>query len=70
MFGVCLGPSYHKVVKFKIFGDMKKLLAKQTSVGFGRADCRLLKDPVSKVSSESAFEGIGVQKCWSIFKNI
>lgn len=25
MFGVCLGPSYHKVMKFKIFGDMKKL---------------------------------------------
>lgn len=28
MFGVSLGPSYHKVVKFKIFGDMKRLCKK------------------------------------------
>lgn len=37
-------------------------------MAFGRADCRLLRDPASKASSESAFEGIGVHKCWSIFK--
>lgn len=69
MVGVCLGPNYHRVVEFKIFGDMKKaLLAEQTSMPFGKADCRLLKDLVSEVSSESAFEGIGFHKCWSIFK--
>ncbi|KAF1676790.1 hypothetical protein FQV07_0001317, partial [Pygoscelis papua] len=35
----------------------------------GRATFGLLKELVSKVSWESAFEGTGVHECWSLFKS-
>ena len=35
----------------------------------GRVDFGLLKGLVSKVPWESAFEGFGVQECWSLFKS-
>lgn len=46
----------------------KKTVSKANTLDLGRADVRLLKELVSKVSWESAFEGIGVHKCWSILK--
>lgn len=35
----------------------------------GRADFGLLKELVSKVPWESAFEGIWIHECWSLFKS-
>lgn len=49
MIGGCLGHSNHEMVEFKIFGDMRKIVIRATSLDFGRADFKLLKEAFSKV---------------------
>ena len=49
--------------------DRSKTASKTLTLNMGRADFRLLKELVSKVPWESAFEGIGVHECWSLFKS-
>ena len=68
--GGCLGHSDHEVVEFQIIGDDRRKTASKTStLDMGRADFGLLKELVSKVPWESAFEGTGVHECWSLFKS-
>ncbi|XP_052628596.1 uncharacterized protein LOC128134646 [Harpia harpyja] len=67
--GGWLGHSDHKVVEFQIIGDRRKTASKTSTLDMGRADFRLLRGLVSKVPWESAFEGIGVHECWSLFKS-
>ena len=67
--GGCLGHSDHEVVEFQIIGDRRKNASKTSALDKGRADFGLLKKLVSKVPWESAFEGIGVHECWSLFKS-
>ena len=62
----CLGHSVH--VRFTIFGDRRKTATKTSTLDMGRADFRLLRVLV-KVPWETAFEGIGVHQCWSVFKH-
>ncbi|XP_075570366.1 T-cell surface glycoprotein CD1b-3-like [Pelecanus crispus] len=60
------GSSDHEVVKFQAVGDRRKTASKTSGLDMERADLALLKELVSKVSWESAFEGIGVHECWSL----
>lgn len=53
----CLGHSDHEWL-FQIFDNMRKIVSKAATLGFGRADFRLLKELVSNVVWESAFKGI------------
>jgi len=46
--GGCLGHCDHEIVEFKIFGDMRKTVSRATTLDFGRADFRLLKELVSQ----------------------
>ncbi|GAB0203247.1 hypothetical protein GRJ2_002790300 [Grus japonensis] len=57
-----------EVIEFQIIGDRRKIASKTSTLDMGRADFRLLKELVSKVPWESAFEGIGVHECWSLVK--
>lgn len=66
--GGCLSHCNHKADEFKIFGDRRKTATKTSALDMGRADFRLLRKIVSKVPSETAFEGIGVHQCWSVLK--
>ena len=67
--GDCLCHSDHKVVEFHIIGDRRKTASKPSTLDVGGAEFRLLKELVSKVPWESAFEGIWVHKSWSLFKS-
>ena len=67
--GGCLGHSDHDVVEFQIVGDRRKTSSKTSTLDMGRADFGLLKELVSKVPWESAFEDLGVHECWSLFKS-
>ena len=58
----------HEVVTFKIFGDRRKTATKSSTLEMGRADSGLLRELVSKVPWETAFKGIGVHQCWSLFR--
>ena len=70
--GDCLGHSDHdhdrdQVVKFKSFGDRRKIYIQTPALDMRRADFRLLRELVNKVPWET-FESIGVCCCWSLFK--
>ena len=62
-----LGHNDHEAVEFKIFGDRRKTATITSALDMGRADFRLLRELVSKVPWETAFEGI--YQCWSVFKH-
>ena len=51
-----LGHSNHKVVEFKIFGDRKKNVTRTSILDLEIADFRMLRELVSKVPQEAAFE--------------
>lgn len=51
---------------FKIFDNMRETISKASTLGFGRAGCKLLKELVSNVAWESAFKGVGVHHCWPL----
>jgi len=36
---------------------------------FKKANLKLFRELLSRVPLESAFEGLGVHECWSVFKN-
>lgn len=57
-----------KAVKYKIFDDRRKIATRTSAMNMERADFRLLRELVSKVPRETAFEGIQGQECWSFFK--
>jgi len=65
----CLGHSDHEVVEFQTVGDRRKTASKTSTLGMRKADFGLLKELVSEVTWESAFEGIWVHECWSLFKS-
>lgn len=67
--GGCLGHSDHEAIEFKISGDRRKNASKTSTLDMGRAAFRLLREPVNKVPWENAFEGPGVDQCWSLFKH-
>lgn len=46
--GDCVGHSHHEMLDFKSF-DMRKTVGRAATLGFGRADFRLLEKLVSKV---------------------
>lgn len=64
-----LGHSDQEVVEFKVFGDRMKTATKTSTLDMGKAEFRLLRELVSKVPRETAFEDIRVYQCWSISKN-
>lgn len=39
----------HEVIKFKIFGDGRKIVTKTSTLNMSRADFRLLRELVSKI---------------------
>ena len=63
-----LGHSDHEAVKFKIYGDRRKTASKTSTLDMRRADFRLLRELLSKVPWEKAFEGAGVHQYWLLFK--
>ncbi|GAB0210316.1 mitochondrial enolase superfamily member 1 [Grus japonensis] len=69
MVGDCLGHSDHERVGFKIFSVMRKKDSRVATLDFRRANFKLLRELLIGLSWESAFEGLGVHKCWSVFKN-
>lgn len=63
MVGGCCGHSDHKMVEFKIFDVMRKMISRVATLDFKRANFKLLSELVSSVPWESAFEGLGVLEC-------
>lgn len=51
------------------FANKKKKDNRVVTLDFRRANLKLFKKLFSRVLQESAFEGLGVQECWSVFKN-
>lgn len=49
--------------------NQKKKDSRVVTLDFRRANLKLFKKLSSRVLQESAFEGLGVQECWSVFKN-
>ncbi|XP_040977464.1 uncharacterized protein LOC121232961 [Aquila chrysaetos chrysaetos] len=66
--GGCLGHSDHEMVEFKIFSVMRKQDSRVATLDFRRANFKLFRELLSRVPWESAFEGLGVHECWSVFK--
>ncbi|KAK4811148.1 hypothetical protein QYF61_019779 [Mycteria americana] len=69
MVGGCVGHSDHEMVEFKIFGVMRKKVSRVATLDLRRANFKLFRELVSSVPWESAFEGLGVHECWSVFKS-
>ena len=69
MVGVCLGHSDHEMAECKIFGIMRKKVSRVATLDFKRANFKLFRELLSRVPWESAFEGLGVYECQSVFKN-
>lgn len=65
----CLGHTDHEMVEFTVLGVMRKKFSRVTTWYFERASFKLLRELFNSVSWESAFEGLGVHECWSVFKN-
>ncbi|GAB0179901.1 hypothetical protein GRJ2_000455400 [Grus japonensis] len=57
------------MVEFKIFSVMRKKVSRVATLDFWRANFKLFRELFRRVPWESAFEGLGVHKCWSIVKN-
>jgi len=64
------GHSDHEMVEFKIFSVMRKKDSRVASLNFRRANFKLLQELFSRAPWESAFEGLRVHRCWSVFKNL
>lgn len=67
MVGVCHGD--HEMLEFKIFGLMRKNNKRVAILDFMRANLKLFRELCGRVLWESAFEGLGARKCWSMSKN-
>lgn len=61
--------SDRELVKFKILDDKRKTASKNSSLDRRRVDFRLLRELVSKIPWETAFESTGVHQRWSLFKH-
>ena len=57
------------MVEFKIFGVMRIKDSRVATLDFRRANFKLFRELFSTVPWESAFEGLGLHECWSLFKN-
>jgi len=62
MVGSCLGHSDHKMVHYKIFGVMREKVSRVATMDFKTANFKLLRELLSSVPRESAFEGLGVHE--------
>lgn len=62
--GGCCGHSDHEVFQFNIFSDTRKPTSKILILDMERADFKLLRELVSKVPWESAFQGVGIHQFW------
>lgn len=69
MAGGCLGHRDQEMVGFKIFSVIRKKDSRVATPDFRRANFKPFKEQFSRVPWDSAFEGSGVHKCWSVFKN-
>jgi len=69
MVGGCLDHSDHETVEFNIFSVMRRKVSRVVTLGFKKANFNLFRGLVNSVPWESAFEGLGVHECWSVFKN-
>lgn len=74
MVGDCLGLGDHEMVEFRTFAVMRKKrnLGNQNRIdsrNFKKANFRLFREVLSRIPQESAFEGLGVHECCSVFKN-
>ncbi|GAB0208399.1 mitochondrial enolase superfamily member 1 [Grus japonensis] len=65
----CLGHSAYEMVEFKIVSVVRKKDSRVPTLDFRRANFKLFRELFSRVPWESAFEGLGVHECWSVFKN-
>ena len=68
--GGCLGQSDHEMVEFKISSVRIKMVSTVATLGFRRANFKLLRELLSSVPWESALECLGVHEIWSLFKNL
>jgi len=66
--GGCLGHSNHEVAESKIFSHRRKSAMKTSTFDMEKLDFRLARELVNMVFWETAFEGVGVHQCWSLFK--
>lgn len=66
--GGALGHSSHKAVRLNILADGRKTATKTSALDMRRAEFRLLRQLLSRISWEAAFEGVGVCQCWSVLK--
>lgn len=62
-----LGHSDHKSIEFQT-SDKRKRASKTSARGMRRADFRLLRELVSRLSRDNGFAGAGVHPCWSSFE--
>jgi len=69
MVGVCICHSDHEIVELKIFSAIRKKDSRVATLNFRRANFKLYRGLFSRVPWKSAFEALGVHKCWSVFKN-
>ena len=69
MVGSCLGHSDHEMLEFKIFSVMRKKDSRVATLDFRRANFPLFRELFGRVPWDSAVEGLGVDECWSVFKN-
>jgi len=69
MAGGNFGHSDQEIVEFKISGVIKKKVSRVSTQDFKTEYLKLFRKLLSNVPWESAFEGLVVHDCWSIFKN-
>lgn len=67
--GGSLGHSDHEMAEFKFFSVMTRKDSRVATLDFKTANFELFRELFSTASWESAFEGLGVHKCWPVFKN-
>lgn len=65
----CLGHSSHEVGEFQAIGDRRKPASKTSTLNIGKVGFGLLKELISNIPWESAFDGIEVHEYWSPFKS-
>ena len=63
-----LGHSDHEMIKFSIFGEIRRNINKTLTLDFQRADLGLFRRLVQRVPWEAALKNKRVQERWASFK--
>jgi len=66
--GGSLSCSDHEMVEFRILHGGSRVISRIKTLDFRRANFGLFKDLLGGILWVRAFEGRGVQECWSLFK--